>query len=320
MSLKPKIPNDRISNNNLRVTSQKHHYIRTILASIFGTLALVLIFLSILVVWLNRTLTDTSTYVSTVAPLVSKPAIQNFVAEKATQQLLTSASINDIAGTLLPAEEINGKSADQLQQLVKPIITANVLQIFRSQPFASLWADTNRSAHQQFIRQLNTNSSQITLDLSPLVNGIIEQLKTTRLSPVSAHLNLKPSNAMLNLKGSIVDKMHAGYTIFKRSSLIIAGATLLAVVLCIVFSVHHIKTARRILFGTGIITLVFALILEAPSYIPLSGNDPVQQAAIIAVAKTLLHNLQEACLILGILCLVTAVGSKIYSKLHNRAS
>jgi hypothetical protein len=37
---------------------------------------------SILVVWANRTLTDTATYTQTVAPLVTQPEVQQFVADK----------------------------------------------------------------------------------------------------------------------------------------------------------------------------------------------------------------------------------------------
>jgi hypothetical protein len=66
----------------------KHHKLRSFFSSIFGIIAVFLIMASISVVWLNRTLVSTSTYVGTVAPMVTKPAIQNMIADKVSTQLI----------------------------------------------------------------------------------------------------------------------------------------------------------------------------------------------------------------------------------------
>src|SRR5262249_20128562 len=101
--------NTRSINKNLTTSPKKHHFIRTPLASLCGTIALALIFSSILVVWLNRTLTDTTTYVSTVTPLVTKPAVQTFLADTITDQIVKQAPIDDIAHAILPAGQADGK-------------------------------------------------------------------------------------------------------------------------------------------------------------------------------------------------------------------
>jgi len=95
--------------------TKRHHYIRTTVSSFFGFIALALIIVSILVVWLDRTLTDSSQYVKTVAPLVTKPDVQNFVVTKASNALLDNddAPIQDIATKLLPADQVAGKTNPQ---------------------------------------------------------------------------------------------------------------------------------------------------------------------------------------------------------------
>src|SRR5229473_3289922 len=95
-----------------------HHYVRTMVSALFGAIAVILIAAGILVVWANRTLTDTNTYVQTVGPVIERPELQDFVATKVTNQLLESAPAPDMASTLLPADQAAGKTPEQLQVLL----------------------------------------------------------------------------------------------------------------------------------------------------------------------------------------------------------
>jgi hypothetical protein len=38
------------------------------------------------------------------------------------------------------------------------------------------------------------------------------------------------------------------------------------------------------------------------------------QQAVLAIASTLLHNLQLACLVIGVVCVLLAIGSKVYDR------
>ena len=72
--------------------------------------------------------------------------------------------------------------------------------------------------------------------------------------------------------------------------------------------------------GIGIISLLQALILEAPAFINLKDNDPVTNNAIKAFAEAIFHNLLIANLVIGIVCIVAAISSKIYAKKHLKLS
>lgn len=304
---------------NTSQTQIKTHKVRTFFASIAGIVAVYLVLASMTVVWLNRTLTDTTTYVNTVAPLVTKPAIQNFVSQKVTEQLLNNVSPQDLAAALLPAAQLTGaQTTDQLKTLLEPVIKANVLQIVQSPSFALLWRTTNQTAHASLVSQLNDSSTeQLTLDLTPTINGVIAELKTTQLSSVIDKINVTPDAGKLTIKNSNLPRFRQYYELFQAGTIAIVVVTILALTLAIGLSVHHAKTVRRILFGVGILALFQALILAAPSFVSLPGNDPVTQGAAKAVVQVLVQNLLIASLVVGGVCIVAAVSSKLYAKFRS---
>lgn len=294
-----------------------HHHFRTFLAAIFGILAMFLILASILVIWLNRTLLDTTTYVNTVAPVATQLDVQNFLADKAAQQVIASAPTNDIATQLLTADQINGKSSEQLQAELHPIIQQSVLEVVGSPSFAELWKTTNQNAHTQLINSLKGNSDEVSLDLTPAVHGLVDQLKQTKLSPISDKLTKADlPTVKLDLKGSTLDHVYYFYGLFKQLSSLVISVTFLLILLCIGISVHHIRTLRRIIFGTGILSLVLTILFYAPRIIA-PRLDALDQKAALAVASVLLHNLQVATLILAIACLAVSIGSKFHPRLKS---
>jgi hypothetical protein len=295
-----------------------HHRVRTTLAAICGTIALALVLASLLVVWANHTLTDTPTFVSTVGPMVTQPAVQNFVATKAADQLLESAPTKDLAELLLPASETTGKTFDQLTVLVRPVLTADIKEIVASPAFATLWKNTNQSAHAQLISQLKSGSSTLTLDLSPAVVGAINQLKQSKLASISDKIEVTPTAGKFDVKGGAIEKAHTYYNQFQQGTLALVIITLILIGLSVWLSVHHTKTLRRILIGTGAIALLIAALLQAPSIIKLHTSDPVTYAAAVAIAQTLFHGLKVTCVILALACLVLAIGSKFTERLHLR--
>src|SRR5665811_776177 len=109
---------------------KSHHKLRSFFSSIFGIMAVILILSSITVVWLNRTLIDTNTYVATVVPIVNKPSVQNFIANKVSTQLVKSVPISNLATALLPASDLNGSlSSNQQLTLVKAITQSDTISI-----------------------------------------------------------------------------------------------------------------------------------------------------------------------------------------------
>lgn len=316
-----KTKNTTQNNINLSKPSTiiKHHRVRTFFASIFGIVAVGLIIASIMAIWLNRTLTDTNTYVKTVAPLASQPAVQNFLAQKTTESVFKKTPPQAFAPLFLKPADTRGKTVPQIQTAVKTAVNDSVLQFVSSPQFATLWRDTNRSAHQQFISQINSGSQELTINLQPAVVGAVTQLKTTKLAPLGAGIAAKPGTGIVHIKGDKFTKVHNFYNNVKTGTIGIVVATIVATVLCVLISVHHIKTFRRILLGTGILSLLMALTLRSSTTFNQGKGDPVEQAASAAIGKVLFHNLEIASLSIGIVCIAAFIASKLYSRRQAKA-
>lgn len=293
----------------------RHHYIRTTFSSLFGFIALGLIIASILVVWIDRTLTNTDEYVRTVAPLVTKPDVQNFVVDKASDGLLKNkdAPVQDIATQLLGADQVAGKTDDQLRAEITPIVKSSLHTVVASPQFAALWAQSNRDVHSQLISQLNSNSPTIALNFHPLITGVIGELGTTRLGFVKDKLDLKPDAGVVAIQGKQIVTVHKVYNYFKTAMLAIIVLALFAAVLCVLISVHHGKTARRIALATGIYCAFLALALSATSLVKSGGSVAAQQKMAIALVNGVTHDLRLSLIVIAVVCIVGALGSKLYA-------
>ncbi len=288
----------------------KHHYVRTIVSSIFGVIALWLIILSILVVWLNRTITDTNTYVSTVTPLASQPAVKDFIRQKIDEQITKSVSDSDLAQQLLTSSQIQGKTNGKLHNLVITQVNKQVETVLNSSRFVTLWRDTNRTAHRQLVSQLNSGSPEITLDFTKTLTGTLELLGSTRLAPVVGNLQIDSGQAVIKLKSSEITSIHKAYKQFQQATILVILAAITASSLAVIISVHHMRTLRRIGLMVGIsLVIIFAVLSYAP-YIKFGGTDPASAELIKTVMSTLLRTLRLTTIITAIVLLIGVAGSK----------
>jgi hypothetical protein len=293
-----------------------HHQWRTFLGALCGLIASLLIAASILVVWANRTLTDTNTYVATVGPVISSPALQDFIATKVTNQLLTSAPTTQLASSLLAPAQITGQTPDELDSLMTPVIHDSVVQILQSPAMQQVWTQTNRTDHAAFIQQLDANDAAITIDLTPIVNGVMTQMEQTKLAPVAKQIQVGSGTTTVQLKGGPLEKVRTYYHLLKTATWVILGLAILFAALSVWASVHHAKTLRRMLVSTGVSSLVTAAVISFSGAVPLPTADPQAAKLAVALVGTLFHGLAIGCLVLGIVCLIGAIASKLYSRSH----
>ena len=309
-------------NNNTpqtTTTTTNHNPARTFFASLFGFFAVLLILSSIVSIWMNRTLTNTDTFVAVVAPLASKPEVQAFVAQKASEQLVKNAPTQDLANLLLPAgSEASTQTDAQLKALLQPMVYNNVLKVVSSPAFAAIWKSTNQTAHAALVSQLNNNTGNLSLDLNPLIDNVVSQLKTTDLGVVGDQITVNPEAGKINLESTGISKAHNYYTAFKSSTIIVIIAALICVGASIALSVHHLKTIRRILFSTGICALLLAASIEVPALVAVRVTDTSTQKVVVIIIQSLFHNLQIASLITGVVCITAAIGTKVYEKLTTK--
>lgn len=292
----------------------KHHYLRTPLASILGSLAAALIVLSIVVLWLGRTLTDTNAYVDTVAPLVTDGDVQSFAVDKVSKVLLDSdvAALQGIASELLGPEQIQGKTIDELREAVRPKVEGTLNTVVASSHFANLWEDTNRVAHETLIQQLNSDSNTVTLDFQPLIDGVIVQLDGTDLGFVKDKIDIQPGTSLVTIESDKFENLRNAYNKIKQAILLLVLLTTGMTISAIAISVHHVKTLRRVAFSTGIFAGLIAIGLSATSLIQFSGPDADQQKLILAIINSVTHSLRVTLFVLAAANISGSVGSKLY--------
>lgn len=297
----------------------RHRKLRSCFSSIFGIATVFFIISSITVVWLNRTLINNNTYVSTVSPLVSKPAVQNLIADKLSNQLISNSPINNVAQALLPAGDITGSNdSNQLKTLVKPIIESDIVGILKSTSFKTLWMTTNSQAQSQFISGLKAKSGYLSLNLHPAIEGIITELKNSQLSAVASQVNISPTSGILNIKGSQVSRFRSYYKFFQFGTIVFVLIALASLGLSVWISVNHWKVLRRLLLISGIFALLSALILKIPSHINFLKNNMTSSNGIKAIFATITHNLFMSDLIVGIAFILMVVGWDIIDHFVSR--
>jgi hypothetical protein len=112
---------------------------------------------------------DTDRYVETVAPLAREPAVQQAVADRVTDELVTRLDLTGLTQRLADALERQGAPA-ALDGLVGPVtggirsfIRTEVETVLASDQFAQVWDTANRVAHDQLDAVLTTGRSQFLL-------------------------------------------------------------------------------------------------------------------------------------------------------------
>ena len=164
-------------------------------SAILITLACVLAPLSVLSVWASTEISDTNTYVETVAPLAHDRAVQKAISNEVTNTLLENLDVQalttDALTTLAKQPNVPPRISEALPGLAIPItngvesFTRDQVNKFVASPqFATLWDQVNRVAHEQVNvllsgqqgGALSAQGDTITLNLGPIIDRVRTQL------------------------------------------------------------------------------------------------------------------------------------------------
>ena len=137
---------------------------------------------SVLVVFVRNEALNTETYVATMQPLASDPAIQNAVADVVSTELIAKTDAKQRVANALPAKAafLATPITYGLQSAVRQI----TLTFVQSSAFQKVWTVTNRNAHQQLVAlltgsgtgALSANKGEVTLDLGKVLTQVKKKL------------------------------------------------------------------------------------------------------------------------------------------------
>ncbi len=300
-------------------TLVKTHKVRSFFSALLSILGAYLIISSIGFIWLDQTLTNTNTYVSTVSPLITKAPVQIYISQEVTSAILNNSPTQDLASSLLPSSaNIENLSNAQLEDLLRPIIESDISGIIQSQSFVTLWHNTNQQAHASLIDQLNNNSSQISLDLNPAVAGLVDELNNSKLSALAVHINVNPNTGNLTIKNKNISLVHRYFGLYKASGYVVVAVALVILALAVFLSAKRLRLIFRILLWTGIVALLEAAVLIIPYFVTIKSANIVTQNAAKAVIEAVLKNLLVADLIIGVACVLIGIMGMVYLRLKRK--
>ncbi|MER5437721.1 hypothetical protein [Streptomyces sp. NPDC002790] len=167
----------------------RRHRGRSFLAAVLIVVGCVLAPLSVVAAWAADQVGDTDRYVATVGPLAADPAVQDAVANRATDALMSridlSILLSDVPAQDRPRlEKALGSLGDSLESAVRSFVHDKARAVAGSDAFETIWKQGNRRAHSTLDKALTgkgggavqLKGDTVTVDLAPLVDRVKQRL------------------------------------------------------------------------------------------------------------------------------------------------
>ncbi|MYY86473.1 MULTISPECIES: hypothetical protein [unclassified Streptomyces] len=133
--------------------------VRGPLSAALLVLACVLVPLGVLSIWATYEIGDRDSYVATMAPLASDPAVRAAVADEVTGSVMKEIDVGPLQGT------------------VESFVRDAVASFTETASYKTAWNAANRAAHDAVQSALNDDSSgEVTIDLAPITQQVKQQL------------------------------------------------------------------------------------------------------------------------------------------------
>ncbi|MFF3492600.1 hypothetical protein ACFYWS_14730 [Streptomyces sp. NPDC002795] len=173
----------------------RRHRGRSFLAVVLIVIGCILAPLGLVASWAADTVGDTDRYVGTVAPLASDPDIQNAVATRATNEIMSRIDLKSLLSEVPTddrplVEKSLGKLGDSLEGAVRSFVHDKAQGVVSSDAFENIWEQTNRKAHSSLKKALTgsgdgsvkVEGDTVTLDIGPLVDQVKQRLVDSGLT------------------------------------------------------------------------------------------------------------------------------------------
>jgi hypothetical protein len=155
---------------------------RRILVWSLIVLAALIAFVGSFTIWVKRQMLDTDRWVETSTELLQDEDVQVALATRLSDQLAASGSIQASLEDRLPSS-LDALAAP-LAGVVNQAAYSVALRMLSSPDVQNLWAEVNRRAHSTLVavlkgedvRNIGTAGGQVVLDLSPLLQRLIDRL------------------------------------------------------------------------------------------------------------------------------------------------
>lgn len=320
----------RTEEGTARQAEGERHHVRglSVLSGILVVLACVLAPLSVVSVWADRIISDTDQYVETVAPLAEQPEVRAAVADQVTTAVLANLDVDKVTGDALDAlasqDNVPRAAAAAIPGLraalvngIEGFVRDQVVRILATPEFATVWAQVNRTAHEQVVNLLEgnqggavtTEGNAVTLDLAPVVAEVRTQLVDQGFSLADRIPTVHKSFVLV--QSDSVTKAQWAYRALNT-----LGTWLPVIALALlVVGVLLARDSRRALLRGGLglaasmIVLGAALAIARTWYVNETPADVLTSGAAGEVFDTLVRFLRTGLRAVGVFGLVLAIAA-----------
>lgn len=274
---------------------------------------------------------DTDHYVATMAPLADDPVIQNAVAGKLTEAVMTRVDVRGAATELVdtiderrdlrPRVEAALRSvpallAAQSEKLVRDAADTLV----RSDAFADLWETANRQAHRALVATLTgvddgvlqvSTEGVVSISLEPMLRRLEAELADRGFD--LARLDLDPRGEFVLIDSDELAKAQRAVRLLDRGAIVLGVAAVACAIGAVL--VAGSGSRRRALLAVGLSVLVSMVVLAAALLIARAVYlDQLSARAVSAevartVYDTLVHPLRVTTRVIALVGALTAVGA-----------
>jgi hypothetical protein len=274
-------------------------------ARMIGAMVLVIVgcllaALAVTAVWLDNTVLNTDTWVATVGPLASEPAIQNYVADQATAALFAQVDVKsyvDQVFTLLPpkAQPLVAPLAAPITAAIQNFVHEQALKFTRSPQFAKLWVEVNRVGHKAIVDLLTgktgavqaSSNGAVTLDIGMIVDAVKQQLVANGLTFVNKIPTSALDKQIVLFKSSALGEVILAVAALQASALALPILALLFLIGAIALATDRRKSIVWIGIGIVIAMLVPLELLYLAQFPLIAG---LGNAGVPADVATILYN------------------------------
>jgi hypothetical protein len=290
--------------------------VKGIVSWVLVVLACILAMISVVAAFARNQLLNTDTYVSTVAPLASNPAIQTQVATRVSQELITRTNIEKRVKEALPSRA--GFLATPITGEVQKATYSITLKAVQSQKFEQLWTAANRASHKQLVALL-TGSSQgavsskdgkVTIDLGKVEATVKQDLSAKGITIFNKVPAVNGVNYVLFQSKDLV-RVQRLTKLFNDLVVVLPILTLLFFAAAVVLSRNKRRGLVRAATGLALSMVVVLVVVNVARNQYLSGLSPSQSkaanAAVIDTVSAPLTDTVRTVLIVAAIVAILAV-------------
>ena len=303
---------------------------KSILSWVLLVLACLLAVVSVLVVFARNEVLNTDSYLQTVTPLASNPAVQVAVAKRVSNRLIEETDLQQRVKSALPAKA--GFLATPITSGVENVTDQIALKFVQSERFQKLWVAANRRSHRQMVALLTgstegafqSRNGEVTVNLTQIENQVKRALDARGITVFDKVPTVNGPNLVL-LRSTQLAKIQRLTRALDRLAIVLPIVTVLLFAAAIVLTRNRrrglVRAAAGLALSMALVLVVAAVVRNQYLSSLLPSQSRAAAAAVFdALAALLLDSIRTIMIVAAIIALVAlAAGNRWVRAQFNRA-